>query len=370
MNVNEQTQPARIDQTAGPAPPAADVTVIVPVFNDRAGLQRCLAALEASTHERFDVIVVDDGSTEPIKPLVEGSGYRYLRIEGPGGPARARNRGVRETESRVVIFVDADVCVHADTVERFMRHFDGDPGLAAVVGAYDEAPGDPRFFSQYGNLFHYYTHSRSAGPITTFWSGCGAMRRDVFLEYGGFDEQRYRCPAIEDIELGTWVAAGGHRIVLDPATRCKHLKRWTFWGMLKTNLFCRGIPWVDLMLRSREAVKTLNVTGSQRLSVGLVFAVCAMLVLGIWWPWALVGAAASVVAVTLLNLDLYRFFASHRGVWFAAKSLPVHWLYFICCGLSVIVGTVRFYATRRGASDRPEKPDVPDDPPAGRSAAE
>ena len=45
------------------------------------------------------------------------------------------------------------------------------------------------------------------------------MRREVFIEYGGFDEQRYRRPAIEDIELGTWIAADGGKIMLDPNIR-------------------------------------------------------------------------------------------------------------------------------------------------------
>jgi hypothetical protein len=173
------------------------------------------------------------------------------------------------------------------------------------------------------------------------------MRRDVFIQHGGFDEQRYRRPAIEDIELGTWVAAGGGRIVLDQTIQCKHLKRWTFYNMLKTDICQRGVPWIDLMLRSGKAVKTLNVTAAQRLSVALVFAACACVVLAITWPWALIGGAVAAVAVTLLNIRLYRFFACRRGLWFVAKSVPPHWLYFVCCGLSVPLGIIRHLKTRR-----------------------
>ena len=92
------------------------VTVIVPVYNDTDNLKLCLSALAESTYDRFDVLVVDDGSTEAIKPLVERFSYRYLRIDGPGGPARARNRGVEQVETEYVIFIDADVCVHPDTI--------------------------------------------------------------------------------------------------------------------------------------------------------------------------------------------------------------------------------------------------------------
>jgi glycosyltransferase involved in cell wall biosynthesis len=333
-------------------------TVIVPAYNPGKDLERCLEALAQSTYEHFDVLVVDDGSTEPISPLVERFGYRYLRIDGPSGPARARNLGVQQAESEFVVFIDADVCVHPDTIERFAQSFTEDKDLAAVIGSYDDSPADPSFLSQYRNMFHHYTHCQSAGQITTFWSGCGAMRRDVFIEYGGFDEQRYRRPAIEDIELGTWMAADGGKILLDPTIQCKHLKNWSFSNMVKTDIFQRGIPWIDLMLRSAKAVKTLNVKGSQRLSVGLVFSVCALVIAGIWWPWALIGAALAAITVTVLNVDLYRFFATRRGLLFAARALLFHWLYFICCGLSVIIGTLRFHCTSRHAPDRPERSDV------------
>ena len=186
----------------------------------------------------------------------------------------------------------------------------------------------------------------------TFWSGCGAMRRDVFIKYGGFDEQRYRCPAIEDIKLGTWVTADGGRIMLDRTIQCKHLKRWFFSNIVKTDIFQRGIPWINLMLRSGKAVKTLNVTGSQRLSVGLVFTACALIVLAIWWPWALIGTAATIIAVTLLNIKLYHFLASRRDLWFAIKSLGFHWLYFGCCGVSVLFGIILYYASGDRTSGR------------------
>jgi glycosyltransferase involved in cell wall biosynthesis len=351
MNKSQEEKPAdQIVDFASAEP--ADVTVIVPVFNAKGDLECCLTSLARSTYTQFGVLVVDDGSTETIKPQVDRFGYRYLRIDGPGGPARARNWGVQQTKSTFIIFIDADVCVHPDTIERIMQNFAGDKDLDAVIGTYDDSPADPGFLSQYRNMFHHYTHCQSAGQVTTFWSGCGAMRRDVFIKYGGFDEQRYRCPAIEDIELGTWVTADGGRIVLDQKIQCKHLKRWSFSNMVKTDIFQRGIPWIDLMLRSGKAVKTLNVTGSQRLSVGLVFTACVLVVLAIWWPWALIGAAAAVIALTLLNIRLYRFFASRRGFWFVAKSLPLHWLYFGCCGVSVLFGVVRYYTSGDKATGR------------------
>lgn len=322
-------------------------TVVIPVYNDGNNLKRCLAALAASTFDGFDVVVIDDGSTEPIRTVVESYGNRYLRVEGPGGPARARNYGVQQVQSEWIIFIDADVCVHEDTLERFVRQFQATPDLVGVVGTYDDAPESPGLISQYRNLYHRYTHCQSAGPITTFWCGCGAMRRDVFLKYGGFDEARYPRPMIEDIELGTWVAAGGGIIELDPTIQCKHLKRWSLVNMVRTDICQRGIVWIDLMLRSRKVITNLNVSRSQRLSVGLVFASLGMIVGAIWWPHALIGVVILLALVTLINMKLYTFLTTCRGLGFAIRSLPLHWLYFISCGVSVLVGTPKHFLTRR-----------------------
>ncbi len=320
--------------------PFALLSVIVPVYNSRDALEKCLAALTESEYEDFTVQVVDDGSTESVEPIVRKYGFSYLRIGGPGGPGRARNRGVALVEAEVVVFVDADVCVHPGTLRHIAERFRSDPSIAAVVGTYDDRPGHAGFLSQYKNLFHHYVHQSCDGDISTFWAGCGAMRRDVFLKFGGFDEVRYRRPAIEDIELGTWISASGHRIVLDRRVRCTHLKRWTLRSLIKTDVFDRGIPWTRLMLRAGAVPQTLNVKRGQRISVVLVYLTLLSLAAAPWFPW--LGAAAAVLAaiVTLLNQDFYRYFAARRGWWFTLRTIPLHWLYFWYCGVCVVAGTL------------------------------
>ena len=97
------------------------------------------------------------------------------------------------------------VCT-SDTLALFADAFVRDATLDAIVGSYDETPACPNFISQYKNLFHYYVHQNSCGEIQTFWSGCGAVKRDVFLAIGGFEE-RYQRPSAEDIELGIRMTA-------------------------------------------------------------------------------------------------------------------------------------------------------------------
>jgi glycosyltransferase involved in cell wall biosynthesis len=313
------------------------LSVIVPVHNSPAELEQCLAALAKSRFDDFEVWIVDDGSAVPIKPLADAHGFDSTRIDGPSGPARARNRGVERACGRYVVFIDADVCVHPDTLALFADAFARDPAIDAVVGSYDEAPGCLGFISQYKNLFHRYVHQSSRGEIQTFWSGCGAMKRDLFLAFGGYDEQRN---SVEDIELGMRICAAGHRIILDARIEAKHLKRWTLRNLLRTDILGRGVPWTRLMLRAGMMISTLNVTPLQRVSVGLVCLTFLGLLAAARWPPMLIAAAALALIVTLLNLDFYRFYLKRRGLWFTVRVVPMHWIYFLCCGLSAVGGTL------------------------------
>ena len=181
-----------------------------------------------------------------------------------------------------MFFIDADVCVHPETVERMIRAFDEDPSADAVIGSYDSDPACVELLSQYRNLMHYYTHQGGKREASTFWSGCGAIRRSVFLEHSGFTES-YKRPAIEDIELGYRLRQSGCRTVLDRTILCKHLKRWTFSNLIKTDIFDRAIPWTELILRDSRMPNDLNLQLSHRVSTALAFILVAISATGAVW---------------------------------------------------------------------------------------
>jgi len=215
----------------------------------------------------LECIVVDDGSTDESAAVAHEFGATV--ISSPHrGPATARNLGARVAKGDTLLFLDADVCVHPDTVSRVVRNFEADPSLDALIGSYDDSPGSKDFLSQYKNLMHCFVHQHGNREACTFWSGCGAIRRDVFLTYSGFDQSYL---AIEDIELGYRLVQAKRKLILDKGLLVKHLKRWTFWNLVKTDILVRGIPWTELILRDRRMPNDLNVQVSERISVALVF---------------------------------------------------------------------------------------------------
>jgi glycosyltransferase involved in cell wall biosynthesis len=343
------------DFPAGPASPRPRrprLSVVIPVNNGGRDFERCLRGLRDSSWTDYELVVVDDGSTDGTADRAEASGARVLRHPTKLGPAAARNAGALAAEAPLIFFLDADVAVHPDAIARGMARFELDPDLAGLFGSYDDDPAAPGLVSRFRNLLHHYVHQSGAfvddaRPARTFWTGCGLIRREVFLAAGGFDPQLYRRPAIEDIELGYRVSRLGHRIVLARDVQATHLKRWTLFEMIRTDIFRRGVPWMLLMKRSQIVETDLNVSRAQRACVaatglGLIGAVASVRV-----PGLLALLPLSLAAIVALNRDFYRFLARRGGPAFAVASTLLHLVYYCCCGASVVIAEALWLVARQ-----------------------
>ena len=229
---------------ASPEPLRPSLSVVVPVRNGGRDFGRCLQRLRDSYLANFELIVVDDGSTDHSAAMARQAGAIVVCNPKPQGPAAARNLGAKAASACFIFFLDADVAVHPETLGRALARFDADPGLAALFGSYDDTPAARGLVSQYRNLLHHFVHQNgpfldNIRPAHTFWTGCGIIRRDLFLEFGGFDPRLYPRPAIEDIELGYRLTRAGHRIVLARDVLATHMKRWTLREMVRTDIFQR-----------------------------------------------------------------------------------------------------------------------------------
>ncbi|MGH7178070.1 MAG: glycosyltransferase family 2 protein, partial [Tepidisphaeraceae bacterium] len=384
MMTTVHAQPASSAHAGGLATPPS-ISVIIPVFNDAGNLRKSLASLR-NGDVSAEIIVVDDASTDGSDRVAEELGARVVRMERNSGPAEARNRGASVAAGQVLLFIDADVCAHPDTLGRILQSVsDAD----AVFGSYDLAPAATNALSQYKNLFHHFMHQQGPGEAATFWSGCGAIRRSVFWEAGGFDPTYIRS-CIEDIELGMRLRRSGRRIVINKQVQVTHLKKWTLWGLIKSDFRDRAVPWTVLILRQRHLPRAPTLALSQRVSV--LFTALTLLVLlagAVQFPLLALAAPATVLAILAidwisgftrsllvpnlvsiasagaalagmmlysgiwgvavlallgcivgLNWRLYWFLARARGLGFAVFVIPLQLLYFVYSGVALAWGTI------------------------------
>lgn len=180
------------------------ISVVIPCRNERETLDHCLAALDAQRfpRERFEVIVVDGGSTDGSREVALARGVRLLD-DGANGPSGARNIGIRAARADIIAFTDADCVPQDDWLTRIAEVFAEDATLAGVAGALRM----PRS-TLVGRLEDMDAVVHYRGFITSNV----AYKRDVLLSIGGFDESL--CCA-EDYDLAWRAMDAGHRILHD-----------------------------------------------------------------------------------------------------------------------------------------------------------
>ena len=311
-------------------------SVVIPARDSISTLCHLFESLASSTRQPDEIILVDDGSAESLEPVAARYGARFLRNSFSFGPATARNQGAIESTAGLIVYLDADVTVHPDTLDRLVRALEDDPSLAGVIGSYDDAPGHPGFLSRYRNLLHAWIHQTASPQASTFWGACGAIRCQALLAVGGFPAT-YGRPAIEDIELGSRLIKAGFKLKLDRNALVCHHKAWSFWKMICTDVFDRAIPWTRLILREHKMPDDLNLRRSQRVNAVIALILLFMLpapALGVVPFLAFLFVWALFVSQ---NGRFYAFLVRRQGMWFALRAIPVHWLYFIysCAGFGL-----------------------------------
>lgn len=317
------------------------VSIIIPVYNGGTNFAACMESLKALDPQPLEIIVAADGDTDGSSETARKQGLMVLRSPERLGPANARNRGAQKASGDILFFLDADVAATACAVGRVAENFHDDPGLAACFGSYDDSPAESGFLSQYRNLLHHHVHQTGNRHAATFWAGCGAVRREVFLSLKGFDAS-YQRPSIEDIELGYRLRKQGCRILLDKGLLVKHYKKWTIRNVLSTDIFDRALPWTRLILSEGGFIDDLNLKVPNRLSVIFVFLLLLSLAMGPISTVMAVPAISCALLLVGLNLDLYRLFLRKRGVLFATGAVFWHWLYYLFSGLSFGIGLCEF----------------------------
>jgi len=323
------------------------LSVVIPAYNAGSTIVPVLEALLASRGSAPEIVVVDDASTDDTAQLVQGYPVTLIRQDTCRGPSSARNRGVEAATGEILVFIDADVRVGPDTLHLIADHLARHPEVAAVFGSYDASPGDARFISRFRNLMHHFVHQRGRREAGTFWCGCGAVRRRIFLETGGFSKVLAR-PSIEDIEFGARLDRAGHRIHLLKDVQVTHLKSWSLWGMARTDVLDRAIPWTMLILEGKCRTNELNLQWRHRLSAAATILGLASLVPALTLhPLFLAATLGCGVVFHLVNRDLLRFFNRVEGTGFALRVLPLVLLFYVYSSVGFGAGLLLHLSGKR-----------------------
>ena len=302
------------------------ISIIVPVYNGDRFIGRCLESiLRNKTDVPFELIVVDDGSTDRTAEIVRSFPCSYYRIE-KSGVAAARNLGIRKAKGEILFFFDADVILREDTLSRFLKHFQEDPDVCVVQGRWDSESPSRAFASRFFLLKYTYSLNQLMDKarrteVANLETGNMAVKAEVFRQVGGFDEG-YKSAGGEEHELGLRILQR-YKIYYYADLFVGH-EFGGFRGTLR-KIFLRTVNFSMLSFHAKKkdfmSLHRASVPLQDKLSVVLVFLLAGCCLLAFANVGIAVLGAAAVVFFYLLNISKFLLFLLAReGFFFALAS--------------------------------------------------
>ena len=175
------------------------ISICVPTYNRKDYLRETLDSIFAQTYKDYEVVVVDDGSTDGTDKMLEQGDYhvRYYRQEN-SGDAAARNKLIRLAQGEFITFIDSDDLLIHDAVERMVKVMEAESGEVIVYGPYIRIDQNGQAYGRFKRKLH-------SGHITRYLfqnilvHSCGSMFPKKALEKAnGFDTS---LPVCSDYDL-------------------------------------------------------------------------------------------------------------------------------------------------------------------------
>lgn len=199
----------------------AGVSIIVPAYNEAENITASIGSLLKTKHKKYEIIVIDDGSTDNTRQLVEAIQKKHpkrirLYSQQNAGKAAALNTGLHKAKYDIVIAIDGDSIFTPETVAYLGNHF-SDPSVGAVAGKVNATNSRNliAFFQQLEYVVSQNIDKEALNAINAIGvvpGPVGAWRKSLLLKLNGYSADTL----VEDQDMTLAVLAAGKRIVYEP----------------------------------------------------------------------------------------------------------------------------------------------------------
>ena len=292
------------------------LSVVIPSAAAPDVFEEVLRSLFTQEPPPYEVILVDDAMDSKAYSMAERfSAEHPLKIvkNTSKGVSAARNTGAKVSEGDIILFIDTDVVLSPGSTRLILEMFSKFSDCDGIVGVQGANLRFIDFFSRWKNHWMRFTYQRLKGTVHLFYTSCAAIRKDVFLRSGGFDES-YILPSIEDTAFGAVLGRMGAHIYPCPGFEVEHVKAYSLGSVLKTD-FKRSAALVKYVLRN---LLTGHGSGSEKTSVPTSFMMGSIFMILIWISILLAIVASPVWWITAILLLI--------GLW-AVNSAWLKYLY-------------------------------------------
>ncbi|MBI5042676.1 MAG: glycosyltransferase family 2 protein [Nitrospirae bacterium] len=318
------------------------ISIIIPNYNKSSTIGKCLEAAFASNYSNFEVIVVDDCSTDNSIGIIRQFPCKLIQLQRHSGASKARNVGAQNSSSEIFFFIDADCLLQKNTLALvnnvFIKY-----GSAVIGGTYTRLPYDDVFFSTFQSIYVNYFETKKEEPD---YIAAHAMiiDSDIFNKSGGF--YGGFLPIIEDVEFSHRLRRAGYRLLMNPDIQVQHIFNFTLIRSLK-NAFRKSLYWTIYSMKNRDLLKDSGAASAElKLNVASCF-LTALLVI-VFFIFKNAALLILIPFVIIFNLFVSRRFlkaiADAKGLSFAVTAALYYTMpYPLAVGAGALAGMAGYF---------------------------
>lgn len=318
------------------------LSVVVPVYNDQKYLEGCLRSIFGSDYPDFEVIVVNDASTDDSLEIARKFPCQIVDLKTNAGVANARNKGANNAKGDILVFFDSDVEVERDTLSRFAKaHQRTDIKVCQCqISPCSLTPG---YIPELMAVIWNYVACLMAPYSTAVRSMSFSIDKSVFFEIGGFNTV-FKSAGGEEYEIGRVIQQHDYRIFLDSSFRIHHNFE-NFLSRFK-KLFRRSYVYGRFVLQRNFKLDRGHGTLKEGINSLLSVIGILELLISSFIGWTFLLFLATIIIQLLSDLDQGIYVTRKKGLFFFIRSIPITYLWYFAMGLGVIKAGLMHYFTK------------------------
>ena len=315
------------------------ISVIIPNHNGEKTIGRCLEAAFASKYPSFEVIVVDDCSSDKSTTIIEKYPCKLVRLSQHGGASKARNTGAQKSTAKILFFIDGDCLLQSDTLAKAAAAYQKEGPGVIIGGTYALLPYDQKFFSIFQSVYIHYSETKNTQNPDYVATHAMLIEKDLFQKNRGF--RLGFMPILEDVEFSHRLKKKGTRLLMVPEIQVQHIFNFTLTKSIRNGIR-KSKYWSIYSIKNRDLLSDSG-TASQEFKFNVL--ACFINILLVLISVLLKSWAFGLPVLLLfgsnvyLNRHLFRAFSRARGPFFAIPALLYYTLvYPFTVGIGVFSG--------------------------------
>lgn len=321
------------------------ISVIISAYNDLDNLRILVPLIFRSRYKNFEVIVVDDASSEDLSILKKCYPLRYFRNQKNLGVAETRMIAARQAQGEILLSLDNDVKPVGDLIYKIYSFFQKNPEAIAVSGFAGTEKENKGFFSRFKYLRDWSYWRQEVDPDSFYWfkTSIGAVKRSIFFEVGGYPPHFFKPGnrTLEDLDFSYRLAKKG-KIHFDPGLIVEH--PYGGLGYLLRTYFKRTVLFLEILKEKRQ-FPGVATTQNEALNIILGNFCLFLLAFACIYHYSFIPFSLIFISLVFRQKKFEGICLKREGLLFTIGAFITNWFLYLVILLGALYGS--FYTLLR-----------------------